>query len=169
MGITIHFEGKLRSSGDFEMVLQLAVEYARAMGWPTETINERETKLLRVRDEKEWDYIGPTQGIALYPHEDCEPVRLEFDRDLYIQEYTKTQFAGPEVHVWIATLLRRVEPHFQQLLVIDEGEYWDTNDMALLTRHIQRCAEVIAEEAAKSPRPSVKVKLPDRRIIDIMQ
>jgi hypothetical protein len=60
-----------------------------AEGWPIQPIASGEVTLSRVRDEKDWDYIGPVNGIVIYLHEDCDPVRLEFDRDLYIQEFIK--------------------------------------------------------------------------------
>ena len=34
--------------------------------------------LLQVRNEQDWDYTRPVKGIAVYLHEDCDPVRLEF-------------------------------------------------------------------------------------------
>ena len=79
-----------------------------------------------MRDEQGWDYTGPTRGIVLYPHENSEPLRLEFDRDLIVQEFIKTQFAPAEIHVKIVGFLKKIAPHFEALTVEDEGEYWDT-------------------------------------------
>ena len=36
--------------------------------------------------------------------------QFEFDKDCYVQEYVKAQFAGVETHVAIIDLLRRVQP-----------------------------------------------------------
>jgi len=96
-------------------------------------------------------------------------VRLEFDEDLYVQEYTKTQFAGPEIHIAVVTLLRTLEPLFEKLGVIDESEYWETGDAQNLQAQFDRCNEAIAEELAKDPEAKYKLKLPDGRIIDIMR
>src|SRR4051794_13914657 len=100
VGVTIHFDGQLLGEDAFSNLMTTARDFAASHTWVTEPIELVQTKLLRVRDnEEEWDYIGPVKGIVLYPSEDCDPVRLEFDRDLYVQEYTKTQFAGVDMHL----------------------------------------------------------------------
>jgi len=115
MGVTIHFEGRLRDQTAYEGFLGVVSSLARSQGWQTETIKSAEVTLLRVRDEQEWDYVGPVKGIAVYLHEDCDPVRLEFDRDLYVQEFTKTQFAGAEYHLKVINLLKTIQPFFSEL------------------------------------------------------
>src|SRR2546430_732516 len=87
MGVTIHFEGKLKDHASLEAVVRAADAFARARSWRVEPISEMEAHLARVRDEQDWDYAGPTSGIEILPHERCDPLRLEFDEDLYVQEY----------------------------------------------------------------------------------
>ena len=100
MGVTIHFKGQLRDEDAYLRVIDAATSFATEQRWPSEPIKSEQIKLLRVTDdEQDWDYVGPVKGIALYPGEDCEPVRLAFDAELYVQEYTKTQFAGVTAHV----------------------------------------------------------------------
>jgi len=72
---------------------------------------------------------GRVRGIVLYPHENSEPLRLEFDRDLIVQEFIKTQFAPAEIHVKIVGFPKEITPHFEALAVEDEGEYWDTEGL----------------------------------------
>jgi len=108
------------------------------------------------------------KGIVLYPSEDCEPVRLEFDRDLYVQEYTKTQFAGVDMHLKVVELLRVLKPFFRALRVQDEGEYWETGDVRILTEHMDTIHHVIESELKKNPRARAKLKTPDGRIVDLM-
>ena len=95
MGVTVHFEGQLFSEQAFRQLVELVSSRARSAGWRTELIASDEVTLLRVRDERDWVYIGPVKGIAVFMHDDCDPARFEFDKDLYVQEFTKTQFAGP--------------------------------------------------------------------------
>ena len=104
----------------------------------------------------------------LYLHEDCEPLRLEFDAELYIQEWVKTQFAGVRTHISLIQKLRDMEKFFQTLAVKDEGEYWESEDGGALAKHIRRCDEVIAEFAAKNPLAQVKVKEPNGRLTDLI-
>jgi hypothetical protein len=85
IGVTIHFEGQLNNEAAYQELIGGAFTMANAEGWPIQPIAPGEVALSRVRDEKEWDYIGPVNGIVIYLHEDCGPVRLEFDRDLYVQ------------------------------------------------------------------------------------
>jgi len=169
MGVTIHCQGKLRDAAGYDSLIQIAQQHAISKEWLTEPIANTEVKLLRVDDnEQGWDYVGPTKGIAIYPHEDCEPIRLEFDRDLYIQEYAKTQFAGATIHVRVVQLLRKLEPYFNRLVVEDEGEYWNLEDEGVLVDHIRTVDRVIDEYRQKDPRTEVKIKTPSGRILDLV-
>ena len=115
-----------------------------------------------------WDYEGPVTGIVLYPHENAEPLRLEFDKDLYIQEYIKTQFAGAPVHIAIIEYLRRIQPCFLTLHVTDEAEYWDTNDSDLLQAHLTQTQKTIGELMTQYSNAKMMVRTSDGRIIDII-
>src|SRR5450432_3579635 len=91
MGVTIHFDGQLLNEEAFRGLVSAAGAFAVSQRWLTEPIESEQAALPRVRDnEEEWNYLGSVKGIVLYPSEDCDPMRLEFDRDLYIQEYIKT-------------------------------------------------------------------------------
>ena len=84
---------------------------------------EEENKVLeRVKDEQDWNYEGPTKGIQLQPDENCEPLILEIDENLYLQEYCKTQFADLSVHILIIDLLRQIQFYFENLTV-DSFQY----------------------------------------------
>ena len=169
MGVTIHFEGSLPDEGSFTTVLSIARNHAKRYGWKVETIDAPDVLLQRVRGEHDWDYRGPVRGIALYPHEDCDPVRLEFDKDLFVQEFTKTQFAGIDVHRQINELLRALAPHFRDLRIEDEGELWDTGDVELLQTHFSNCERVLQEHLRENPSARAKIKLPDGRILDFVE
>src|SRR5882724_3021013 len=105
MGVTIHFEGQLFDESAFDALVPAVTTFAKERGWSTQQIECQEVTLLRVRDEEDWDYSGPTKGVVIYPNVDCDPVRLEFDKDLYVQEFTKTQFAGVQTHLQVLELL----------------------------------------------------------------
>jgi hypothetical protein len=169
LGVTVHFEGKLRGEKAFADLLRRVEATAKTKTWLTEKFEISEVTLLRVRGGEEWDYKGPTKGIILYVHEDCDPVRLEFDRDLYLQEFVKTQFAGVPAHLELIALLRDLQKFFEGLTVEDEGEYWETGNEAVLAEHIRCCDEMIAEEAAKKPSAQVQVRTPDGRWMDILE
>ena len=168
MGVTIHFEGRLKNEASLEAVLAETRNFCDEHSWPYESINEPHVKLSRVRDEKDWDYEGPIRGIAVQPHENSEPLRLEFDEDLYIQEYTKTQFSPIEIHVELVKLLRRLQPHFEHFEIIDEGEFFETGDKETLDHHINRCFEVLDEYLIQEDKYYGPVRLASKRIVDDM-
>jgi len=168
MGVTIHFEGRLKNEASLEQVIGAARTFAEREGWRHEPINETATTLERVRDEEDWDYHGPTSGIAVYPHENAEPLRLEFDRDLFVQEYIKTQYAPAQIHVKVVDLLKEIAPAFAEFAVVDEGEYWDTEKPEVLVRHLQNCFRVLDDELSARPELQGPVRLPSGRIVDLI-
>lgn len=170
MGITIHFKGQLKSPDTYDELLELAQTTASAKAWSVEPIASDHVTLLRVTDdEQDWNYEGPVKGAVLHVHPDAEPLRLEFDQDLYIQEYVKTQFAGPAAHIAIIDLLRQIEPLFLDFRVDDEGEYWETEDESVLEEHIVNCRDLIEDLRAQHPNSSVMVRKSDGRIIDLIK
>jgi len=168
MGITIHFEGKATERRGVDAIVAEAESYAGSLGWPFQRFANTQITLRRVRNEEDWDYTGPTRGVVLQPHPDSEPLRLEFDSDSYVQEFVKTQFAGPETHIAIVTLLRRVQPLFESLEVTDEGEFWITNDRTLLEKQIDRCAAEIDRLKQDQPTARGPVRLESGRIADLI-
>lgn len=168
MGVTIHFEGQLQDDAAYDAVLLMAAKFAAHRGWKSAPIQERVVTLKRVKDEQDWDYEGPTRGLEIWPHEHAEPVRLEFDKDLYVQELTKTQFAPIEIHIEIIQLLKELASQFRTIGIVDEGEYFETGSREVLELHFDRFFEVFHEELAKSDECRGPVKLPSGRIADLV-
>lgn len=168
MGITIHFEGQLKDRASFDAVLALTKHFCNERSWPCEPIDESHVTLNRVRDEKNWDYEGPTKGLVVQPHENSEPFRLEFDKGLYVQEYTKTQFAPIEIHVALINLLQLMQPHFARLEIVDEGEFFETRDLDTLTNHRNRCFELLDEYLVQEDKYYGPIRLESKRIVDVM-
>jgi hypothetical protein len=169
MGLTIHFKGQLKGLPEYRELIEIAKTTADDSDWPNEPIYSENARLLRVTDdERDWDYKGAVSGIVLHPHPDAEPLRLEFDTDLYVQEYIKTQFAGEDTHVAVIRFLRKIEPLFLNLLVNDEAEYWETNDRGLLRKNLAHCQKAISEAFATYTDAKMMVRSPDGRIVDII-
>lgn len=118
MGVTIHFQGRLPDEAAYQRLIADAISLADHNGWGYDHIDTTETKLLRVRENEEpWDYLGPTRGLVIRIDDNREPIRLEFDRDLHIQEWVKTQFAGAGAHIDVVEILRVLQPDFSDLRV----------------------------------------------------
>jgi hypothetical protein len=56
MGVTIHFEGQLKSDNDFDSVITQAKNFALKNDMPYEFFAESFKELSRVKDEQNWDY-----------------------------------------------------------------------------------------------------------------
>lgn len=169
MGVTIHFKGRVRDSAAMAELMQFARRFALEHGWVTNEIKEANVTLARVDEsERECDYIGPVSGLKLFPPNDCEPIKLEFDNNSYVQEWTKTQFAGAETHRTICDFLHSIEPYFETIEVNDEAEYWNTGDIELLKKYLADCDSVIREHLREHPTAKVKVKTPTGRIVDMI-
>lgn len=169
MGVTVHFEGRLQGEAALKEAIALAQDFADTQGWSTQIIDEAEVTLNRVKNEEVSDYTGPVKGIEIQPHENSDPLRLEFDSEFYIQEYIKTQFAPIAIHQAVVKLLKLLRPYFVDLDVEDEGEYFATDDLALLQTHIDRCNEVLDEYLAEPDRYYGPVRLGNGRIVDLME
>ena len=168
-GVTIHFEGRARDRNSVERAIVIATEEAQRLGWKVENGDAASVSITRVVGESDRPYKGPLRGIVIRAHPMCEPFHLQFGSDLFLQDYVKTQFAGPDVHIALTTLLRKIKPFFKSLHVEDEGEYWTTNDRAILTQNLKANEDMM--KAIKKARPEARgpVRLPGDRIADIVQ
>ena len=169
MGITVHFEGKLKNEAAYRGLIQVAENFASNRGWQMEHFALPQVSLSRVRNEQDWNYEGPTKGIELHPHASSEPVRLEFDEELFIQEYTKTQYAPPEVHKDLVLLLDELTQYFESIEIIDEGEYYETRDEEILHEHRDNCFAMLNENLANDETLRGPIRLPSGRIADLVR
>ena len=168
MGVTIHFEGRLKTTADLDKVINLGQEFAKRKATDTIKLDSKKKLLQRVKDEKDWDYEGEVKGIQFQPHENSDPIVLEFDSDLYLQDFCKTQFAGVATHIEVVEFLRDIEPFFDSLTVFDEGEFWDTNDINILEQKFEDFVDAFDKAIKENP----KLKGPFRvegRIVDLLE
>jgi len=168
-GFTIHYEGHAASTNAVNLVISIATSFAKKHGWAVRDASVEKGKLERVIDEKNKDYEGRVTGIIIYPGKHCEPLSLQFGDDLFMQDYTKTQFAGTALHVDIIALLDELKPQFHKLVVEDEGEYWETRDRAKLENHIATVNRMIDEIKKQKPKAKGPVFLPSGRVIDVLE
>ncbi|MBI2899125.1 MAG: hypothetical protein HYY17_03005 [Planctomycetes bacterium] len=140
MGITIHFQGRLRDRADVGRLVEEVADIARTLHWRRRTVD------------------GDLKGIRFHPHPDCEPVALLFDSGGRLRNpllagtdesgvcFVKTQFAPVEVHIAIVKLFRHLKKrYFSEFTVTDEGDYWESGDRRVLEEKIAFLAEKIEE------------------------
>lgn len=138
MGLSIHYRGGINRTEQIKPLVDELEDIAESMDWMSQRIND---------DESDPDFYG----IIVNPKGDCEPLCFIFDQrgrmrnlaDLITDqiepteysEYcaTKTQFTSIETHIWIVGLLRYLKKHYlSDLIVNDEGEFWETENRETL-------------------------------------
>lgn len=168
MGLTIHYEGYLQRANAYDELIHICRAFADSEDWPTQIIDESHKSVGRIIDEEVFPYEGPMRGIRMHPHPDCEPLTLEFGSDLFCQDYTKTQFAGPGIHRKVVTLLTNLNDLFVDLRILDESEYWTNRDDLALEESFRRSNKAIDDVFKEYPGGQYKVKTPDGRFIDVI-
>jgi len=167
MGITIHFEGRLKSADDYEQVIEKGIALAKKLNSQVIHLDCPSKELHRVIGEKIFEYHGPVKGIQIQPHEFSDPLVLEFDSESFIQEFCKTQFAGIATHIEVIGFLKSILPHFEMLKVTDEGRLWETNDIENLETKFEKNFALMEKAKQESPKLNGPYRLGDR-IIDLM-
>lgn len=155
MGVTIHFTGRLSTGADLQQFLICAERLAEQQGW-------RHERLSAKSDHSE-------AGFVTYPHDDCEPIKFEFDNRGRFSGWVKTHFAGPETHIQVTEFLRQLRPFLGKLGVRDEGEYWTTGSKETLIRHFGAINRIIREAVENNPSVRVGVHEPSGLIVDLIQ
>ena len=153
-GVTIHFEASAKSADDVPQVLKMAAAYAKERGWKLEQTPAAD---------------GKTVGIVLHPHIMSEPVWLQFGDDLVLRDSVKTQFAGADVHIEIVRLFDALKPILKSLVIVDEGEYWEKRDRALLENRLNQVRESLKQLKREEPAMYGPIKLKDGRIVDMIR
>jgi len=185
MGVTLFFSGELENQTALKRTIDAARSFAAEMDWAAESLNAPSAELRRLagpdetldpnttsmriaKRQFENVYSGPVFGVALYPHPDCEPLRLEFDDQLFVQQYVKTQFAGPECHAEVCSLLKKLEPYFTRFSAADEGGYWETFDPVALKSQFDLARSALEVLREQDPHGEFRVDDEEGRIVDFV-
>jgi hypothetical protein len=147
MGITVYYSGRLISEQTREDLLCFANKF---------------------REEKKWPRETSPNGLILYPHPDCEPVELLFENEVFLDRFTKTQFAGIKTHIQLIEFLRLIKPFFSEFKVEDDGEYWETGMREMLIHNLEDIERRLADIQQSEPHAKIKVKLPSGKIVDVL-
>ena len=157
MGVSIHYRGKMADISTIDVLCDELALVADKMGWTCTRLDDDWSKPADATievTEKGSHITGhlALKGIAFSIHPKCESLRFFFDaagnlcdpmsmtlicegalkpEDVWIA--VKTQFAGPETHIWIVGLLKYIQEHYLPgLEVRDEGEFWETGNYETL-------------------------------------
>jgi hypothetical protein len=153
MGLTIYYKGKFNPKASLTEMIREVCDISEIYKWRYHIF------------EKEFpnDNFGKKEfnekiyGILFTPHKKSEPVKLCFlsngimadpfmfehwvkskdkkDKRLIYGNFTKTQYAGPDVHKTVIDLLRYLnKKYFKTFSLIDESKYWETKDETILRK-----------------------------------
>jgi hypothetical protein len=169
MGITLHYRGRLSAKEKPRVVYHLAKVFCDARKWPISDLVEQEDVLEFRRTPGMKEYRGPVSTFVVQPHENCEPFRLAFTREGRFEDHCKTQFAPLEVHQGLVGLLEDLKGRMAEMVVEDEGHYWESRDADRLEANIIRCFEEILKAKEEDPSYYGPVKEDDGRITDLVR
>ena len=146
MGLSIHYKGRFIQDEKLENLIDEVQDIAKNYDWHY-TIFEYSFDKFFYETK-----INELFGILLSPP-NCEPVQFTFDknRDMVNLEFmllfkedendfgfkkslfTKTQYAGIEIHKKIIHIFKYIsEKYLDDFEMTDEGHYWETNDEKVL-------------------------------------
>lgn len=158
MGLTLHYFGRLTSPARIPDLIDEVADICESAGWEyqvfdhvLEGVPEDYLKLV-AGNATEFQ----AKGISFRVHEKAESTMLSFGPDgrtlspmalfrpdltdwsdnmLAHYSFTKTQLAGAEGHIVLCKILKYLfGKYFTEVEVNDEGEYYHTEDRALLDR-----------------------------------
>lgn len=152
MGISIHYQGKLKSIKLIPSLCEEIADIATDMSWKYQIMDgdlEKENTAYFSEDGEIKGHL-PLKGIIVNIHPKCESLSLLFDNQARLSSLIclisnikgeekgriislKTHFAPIEVHITIIKLLKYIKAKYMtELKVSDEGEYWEKEDPKLL-------------------------------------
>ena len=153
MGLSIHYTGSFNKNASLSDLITEVKEVAEVQNWEYNVYEEK----FPIDNNEDDTYDGKVYGISFSPPK-CEPVFICFlsnyrmsnhlliefygdaerqpEKDYLYMLSTKTQYAGIAIHKMIIDLFRYLNKrnYFSEFNMIDEGEYWETDDEEVLER-----------------------------------
>jgi hypothetical protein len=141
--LNIYVNGKLKSNLEYELFTKNLIDYAKVKNYSYEQFEKSRTYLYRTYLEENWveafhfyNYLGSSKGLLLYfdKEKKCnQSIHFEFDNQLILQDTLINSFETSILaHIEIIHILKHVENHFENLIVNDDCNYWETNDIEQL-------------------------------------
>lgn len=147
MGLTIYYSGSICDENRLDELIEEVTEICNTLQWAPQYLSKNEenglTGMCFAPEGCDPVFLSFLPGGRL-----CSPVNLQFsdmydgvqfEKELMYTTATKTQYAGPEVHIAVIKLLRYVsEKYLKDFVLMDEGNYWETGDEQILYQQFEK-------------------------------
>ncbi len=152
MGLTIHYRGTLRDSKHLELMLNDVVDICHDIGWkymPLHRSNIMPVKGLVISPPgSESIWLTFLENGKMY-----DPTHFMFtgspeleviDEDMHTCLFTKTQYAGADVHMAIIKFFRYLKmKYLADFELQDESQFWETDDPSVCLIRFDQYDEII--------------------------
>jgi len=162
MGLTIYYKGNFNPKASLPEMIDEVRDISEIYKWKY-YIFEKEFPKNNL-GKKNFD--ESIYGILFTPHKKSEAIYLTFlsngrmgnpssleywlksknekDKKRIYGNFTKTQYAGPDVHKVVIDLLRYLsKKYFKSFSMVDESRYWETNDEKILRKTFEEWGALI--------------------------
>lgn len=167
MGISIHYSGKIKDYRLIDEMITEVEDICKSLNWKHQLFDMKKSNP-RVVSTKPVRYSPyDVKGISFTPEKSetafltflpdgtlCSPLKLIFydpaTNDLMIEVvHTKTQFAGPDIHIAILKLFHYLRgKYFESFKLNDEGCYWEKWDEMVLRSLFSRYNFILGKVSA---------------------
>jgi len=187
MGLTLHYRGRFKPQASLPEMIVEVKNIAEVNSWKYIIFNEEFPEPEIQNNPVQETLYGMIINIP-----QCEPVFLSFASNLHLvnpvwlesasqgeledQEmlylvFTKTQYAGAEVHKKIVHLLKYLShKYFEDFIVADDGQYWETGDPLILDQQFKQYNQYLsALQTSIGSLPASVDESPDELVNRIVQ
>ncbi|MCE3283320.1 MAG: hypothetical protein K0Q66_2057 [Chitinophagaceae bacterium] len=132
MGLSIHYQGKIRSCELISPLCEELKDICSGLGW-------------------KWTFIDdPRLSGVVFSPQNCERVFFIFNTEGVLVSLVepdnipgvisvKTQYAGIDAHIALIKLIRHLsEKYFREFDLDDEGRFWETGNVKVLEETFRR-------------------------------
>lgn len=169
MGITIHYHGRVNPKLKNKEFYIYSGLICKEKKWEITDLIEHDGESVLDNPDGDIPYQGKLTTFIVTMHEHCEPLKFQITQDGYFKNWCKTQFAPLEVHMGVADFFHQVKIKLSELVVQDEGAYWESKDAEALEERIIKCFMEMQKSKEEDPAFYGPVKSENGRITDLMR
>jgi len=151
MGITIHYRGRVNPKLRVKEFYIYAGLICKEKQWSVTDLIETEGDTVLNDAEEDIPYSGKLNTFTIGMHEHCEPMLFQITSEGYFKNWCKTQFAPLEFHMGIVDFFSQVKIKLSELVIQDEGGFWESRDAEALEERVIKCFLEIQKSKEEDP------------------